>query len=473
MRTRHLSHYSDYLPKPITDDVQLALLYANRRVLTQIASASVARQWALRSKQASASTCDKAVMTTTAGGDSLADMSIGSNQLSYSIREMGDREDAGLQTSATPQGHRRARSRYKQIVEEWELKQKRFESVSAEREAAMRLADEQKSMEEEQTRASLLQSRKERLLERHVRFAEQKRVREEMRKAGEESVRKLRASIPLHQRAEICYKINECKETEELRERLSRVTAKMRRVSSREIQEHEEAHGSVRESILLQKNREREARLQRIREENSSRVYYRPAIAEVDAEERRVELEKQRTKTARAKDFISRQRMYAQIAMELHRPKSFVRYPKITLPKTSKTPTLPKSTLQPKPKFIRRRQFSVKLTEKTPQQSPSERSFVKDYNTERREEMEKSVLNSDRSSPLFNYVSSEEEQSPRDFKGLREKAGRLTRDAKLGEIFIQRLSQDPTLHAQACSSVSEMYLDSIKAKLKLITASLS
>ena len=350
---------------------------------------------------------------------------------------------------------------------EFAEKQRKFESILAEREELERIEKEKQAKAEFEAQNLLLKQRKEKLIEKHSQYLEKKKLREKQRLEAEENFKKIRNAHPLHERLAHEFQVQATEADLNFRQELEKVRQRMRRIDAKEISAHEERYISVRESKIEEKSKVREGRMRQISAENVGKDYFQNHLLTVDMEERKAQAERRRMETAKAREILAKQRIYAEIAMELHRPKSFVTPHR---PKTPQISQKPSFSVSPLTNNTKRRVRTVRqMVEKT-QRSPSEASTVKDYNSERRLQLERSVFSSERMSPVFTYQSKELESPFGDVKQLREQAGRLSREAKRGETVIGRLHKDPELFVQACDNVSAMYLDSIKAKLRIVNS---
>lgn len=525
MRRRRLAQFSNAglqpLPKPITSDVQKALMYANSLVFGRLmgspepaASTPSIEQRAVSpevaisleteevgteesqiddikpirtpsplrmeiSTQASACpTEDKCVMT-------LPDEPCPSPPPVEEVK-VKETVEVALQTSEEPvetvesvvtsPGIRRGRSRGKvkrpkgisaEMLNDWQEKQTRTAELMAEREAAEQLAKQQLAQAAAQTKSQQLQARKELLAAKHASAEEERRRRHQQWKATASNLRRLGTIKPLHERLEAKYHAVELREEEEFKQELEKVKERMRRVDSQEIEEHEQRYASVRDTIESEHREMRHERLQVIKEANRAQDYFRSPLLAVELKERRTDESRREQQSARAREILSKRRMYSQLVMEIHKPLTFL--PPSPLPKRKPRPTVSDSPLKKRSALSTRTPKPTTTFELPPQKSVSEVSTVtRDYNSERRQALERSILLADNSIPMFTYEGDDEDTQ--DLRGLQDKAGRLEHQAKCQERFIHRLDQRPELQAQACDSVSALYLDSIKAKLRIVNS---
>lgn len=503
------------LPKPITSEVQKALMYANSLVFGRLMGspepAASSPSLELRavspisleteeiepeetkideikpvrtpsplqieiSTQASACpTEDKCVMT-------LPEESCPSPPL---VEEPQCKEtvEVALQTTeetvesivASP-GIRRGRSRGKvkkpkgisaEMLNDWQEKQARIADLAAKREAEEQLAKEQLAQTAAQVKAQQLQARKELLATKHAAAEEERRKRHQQWKATASNLRRLDTITPLHERLEAKYHAVELREEEKFQQELEKVKERMRRVDSQEIEEHELRYASVRDTIESEYREMRHERLQVIKEANRAKDYFRSPLLDVELKERRADESRREQQSARAREILTKRRMYSQLVMEIHKPLSFL--PPSPLPKRKPRPTVSDSPLKKRTALSTRTPKPTNTFELPQQKSVSEVSTVtRDYNSERRQALERSILLADNSIPMFTYEGDDEDTQ--DLRGLHDKAGRLEHQAKRQERFIHRLDQRPELQAQACDSVSALYLDSIKAKLRIVNS---
>lgn len=381
-----------------------------------------------------------------------------------------------VESVVTSPGIRRGRSRVKakrpkgisaEMQVEWEEKQRRIAQLMAEQAAAEQLAKEQVAQAAAEAKAQQLQARKEQIFAKHQAAEEERRKRHQQWKATASNLRRVGTIKPLHERLQAQFQAAEFREEEEFQHELEKVKERMRRVDAQEIEEHELRYASVRETIESERKEMRQERLQVIKEANRAQDYFHSPLLAVGLRDKKTEESRRDLQSARAREILSKRRMYSQLVMEIHRPLAFL--PPSPLPKSKPRPTVSDSPLRKRSALSTRTPKPTATFELIPQKSVSEVSTVtRDYNSERRQALERSILSADKSIPMFTYEGDSEETQ--DLSGLQVKAGSLERQAKRQERYIHRLDRRPELQAQACDSVSALYLDSIKAKLRIVNS---
>ena len=519
MRRRRLAQFScaglQPLPPPITSDVEKALMYANSVVFGRLLGlpepvapaspldetpASPAQEVFITAEteereiepfrtpsplrveiSTQASTCpteDKCIMTLP---EEPGPSPLPCEELTKPAKETAE---VSLQTTEGPvetvesvvtsPGIRRGRSRAKRLKGtgaemqgEWEEKQKHFAELIAAREAAEQLTKQQLAQTAAEAKALQLQVRKEQLAAKHQASEEERRKRHQQWKATASNLRRVGTIKPLHERLQAEFQAAELREEEEFQRELEKVKERMRRVDAQEIGEHELRYASVKETIESERKEMRQERLQVIKEANRAQDYFHSPLLAVGLKERRTEESHRDLHSARAREILCKRRMYSQLVIEIHRPLAFL--PPSPLPKSKPRPAVSDSPLRKRSALSTRTPKPTTTFELLPQKSVSEVSTVtRDYNSERRQALERSILSAAKPIPMFTYEGDGEETQ--DLSGLQVKAGRLERQAKHQERFIHRLDRKPELQAQACDSVSALYLDSIKAKLRIVNS---
>ena len=515
MRHRRLANFSSAglqaLPKPVTTDVHAALMYANNLVFSRL----------LGLTETVAEPEPTASPTPVPTPRAVSPQPVCTPLVTVSTAEMSTQvwmyttEDKGIMTIPTPTpspplpeppktppkdtveiglqapdppietteivinspGICRGKSRKQkkrlkgistEVKTDWEDKQRRIEELMAQKETLELMEKEKQEQEKAALKAKLLQERKEQLIAKHQ-AAEEERLKRHLQWKATASTRKNgEASQPLHERLEANYRTVELKEKQDYELELQKVKERMRRVEVQEIVEHQHRYLSSKDTCDSERKHMRFRQLSAIRKANREQNYFQSPLLAAGIQEQVEEEAKKEQRSRHAKEILKKQKMYAELVKEIHRPISFV---------TPRTPRLkwskPRPIASESPLF--RRPLVSSRTPKPatnfelPQKSISDVSTVpRDYNTERRQALERSLLTATKSIDMFTYVESDDEIP--EASGLQDKAALLERKAKAQERLIHRLDQKPELQAQACDSVSALYLDSIKAKLRIVNS---
>jgi len=243
------------------------------------------------------------------------------------------------------------------------------------------------------------------------------------------------------------------------------------------LRQHGQRYELLRRKLRDERRRERELRREEIVRENSSAKRYQSRIAGLLEEEKRTQMELEAAKAALFRENRLKQKTYSAVVHELHKPSPGPSVPISFQAKlarhihSSLSISVTEASPPRKPRLPPAPTLSVKTTRRSLSQSthqydsePSDRSFSrpKDY---LREAMEaKGRLVSLRKG-FFQYRSQEIDSgsSP---QALRDRADRLSRVAVRRDALLHHLPQDQQISAS--DSVSSMYIDSIKSKLRLL-----
>jgi len=243
------------------------------------------------------------------------------------------------------------------------------------------------------------------------------------------------------------------------------------------LRQHGQRYELLRRKLRDERRRERELRREEIVRENSSAKRYQSRIAGLLEEEKRTQMELEAAKAALFRENRLKQKTYSAVVHELHKPSPGPSVPISFQAKlarhihSSLSISVTEASPPRKPRLPPAPTLSVKTTRRSLSQSThqydsehSDRSFSrpKDY---LREAMEaKGRLVSLRKG-FFQYRSQEIDSgsSP---QALRDRADRLSRVAVRRDALLHHLPQDQQISAS--DSVSSMYIDSIKSKLRLL-----
>lgn len=349
-----------------------------------------------------------------------------------------------------------------EIHKNWKRKIHRFESIASQRELSELRYKEKLAKDAETARALSLQERKKALISRHFQSLESKRKRAEQIRLSNDNYRKIKATVPLHTKLSLAFHSLQTHEIELQQRELQSRKLRMRSLDQSEFTQHEEIYEQRKNELLTRKKSEREDKMKQIREENKSMRYYQSPLYELEEEEKRGEKEKEEEKARLEREVWRRGKVYGELAMEIYRPK--LRKLEGKRRETEEVRNVQTPIISPN--LFKRRRYKVRKEAEIATPSPPP---PKDYNTERRHILVKSLL-SDRSSPIFHYQSHDFDASTPPSVLLTE-ANRLSSAAHLGDIQLHRLDDQPELQSLVCERVSAMHIDSIKARLELLKRS--
>lgn len=364
----------------------------------------------------------------------------------------------------------------RRMNEEWERKQQLLAEQRREnrdKEEAERLLLAQAEADHRQ---KLLEERRKRLAaQREAARAEKDRREALLRQSN-------RSPEPLHRRMESDFKAISEQEELEYHRKLQAIKDFMQPIQLSSLRQHCSWYENQKAALRERKAKQRAERIGAILRENMSNSYYKARALMILAEEERIERAEMEEMQKYHNSVRAKQMEYAKITKEKHKPallpashrklspekrhkraiSAFSR--PVSIIERQKTVTTSRQKSSISPNFPSKAAF--RLPSKPPNQSesvlrakPRYRNYLSDLQ----------ALSIPQRKALLDYQPRLRGKSS-SVQELKEEAARLGRKARRREGQLRRLGKDLEAQIQACDSVSAMYIDSIKAKLQVLSA---
>ena len=387
----------------------------------------------------------------------------------------------------------------KKMNEEWEKKQQLL--------AAQRKEQENNEIMERKKAAFEAEIAKKRLLEeRRAQIIAKRDAANREKNALKGGHKRSFSVLPLHKRLENEFKsISESEELEYQR-KLKAIKDMMQPIEMDNILKHKEWYERQRETLRREKEGKRGRRNEEILRWNLEKRYYRAKALDVLAEEEHAQVLAEEAKSALPKQLYLKQREYAALVHELHKPsvsskpstaaksekrtvitashspnlsvveekRSKKRFPSVTNRSPNREKSLDVSISGKNEKSVVIKPLKMlKIRSKSPKKSTSEVKIREKQHSERYQNYLRPAndLSSRQKHQLIAYRSNRRLQTKScSLEELKNEAEKLARRARRNEGLMKRLNTDVHTQIDACDSVSAMYIDSIRAKLQLLNA---
>ena len=375
----------------------------------------------------------------------------------------------------------------RKMNEEWERKQQLL---------AEKLRESQEKEEEERMRLAEVEAGKKakRLEERRKRLEEQREAARLERLRREELLRQTQGSPePLHRRMESQFKAISEQEEFEYQKKLKAIKNFMQPIQLSSLLKHRNWYEAQKADLAAKKANLRLERLQELAKANLSMSFYKARALEILAEQEKVELMDLEEKRKYPSSVRLKQKEYSKIVREKyhHSPIFPHKIPKMTPEKRRKraiSAFFRPSEIIEKPKKVLSTRFIPSISLQSPEikpkpvfrkrQKPTQNS-VSDSNLPSKpsqryknylSEIQPLSLKARNSLLRNNYKKSRLDAKSNSVEELKTDAEMMGKAAIWKEKQIRRLGKDLEAQIEVSESVSSLYIESIKAKLKVLAA---